>query len=129
MPRRADGLVLRAYKLSKRRDQDISALFAAFALVLDGDRGVSARIACGGVAATPKRAVATEATLAGSRWTAATAEAAARTLESEFTPIDDMRASAAYRRRALGNLMRRLWLETGTTAGAATRVEQVSATD
>ena len=103
-------------------------MFAAFALVLDGERIVSARIGCGGVAATPKRAVATEATLAGSRWTAATAEAAARTLEAEFTPIDDMRASAAYRRRALGNLMRRLWLETGASAPPATRVEQVSAT-
>ena len=128
VPRRADGLALRAYKLSKRRDQDISAVFAAFALVLDGDSIVSARIACGGVAATPRRAVATEATLAGSRWSAATAEAAARKLEGEFTPIDDMRASAAYRRRALGNLMRRLWLETGATARAPTRVEQVSAT-
>jgi len=127
VPRRAGGLALRAYKLSKRRDQDISAVFAAFALVLDGERIVSARIGCGGVAATPKRAVATEATLAGSRWTAAAAEAAARALEAEFTPIDDMRASAAYRRRALGNLMRRLWLETGASAPPATRVEQVSA--
>ena len=128
VPRRAPGLALRAYKLSKRRDQDISAVFAAFALVLDGDRIVSARIGCGGVAATPKRATATEAVLAGSRWTGDTAEAAARTLEREFTPIDDMRASAAYRRRALGNLVRRMWLETGSPAPPATRVEQVSAT-
>jgi len=128
VPRRRDGLVLRAYKLSKRRDQDISAVFAAFALVLDGDRIVSARIGCGGVAATPKRAGAAEAALAGQRWSKPASEAAARALEGEFAPIDDMRASAAYRRRALGNLMRRLWLETGASAPAATRVEQVVAT-
>ena len=128
VPRRANGLVLRAYKLSKRRDQDISAVFAAFALVLDGDRIASARIGCGGVAATPKRAAQVEAVLSGAPWNAATAEAAARVLEAEFAPIDDMRASAAYRRRALGNLMRRLWLETGASAPAATRVEQVVAT-
>ncbi len=128
VPRRAPGLVLRAYKLSKRRDQDISAVFAAFALKLDNGRVASARIGCGGVAATPKRAVAAEAALAGAPWTAATAEAAARALEGEFAPIDDMRASAAYRRRALGNLMRRLWLETGAPAPVATRVDQVQAT-
>ena len=128
VPRRAPGLVLRAYKLSKRRDQDISAVFAAFALVLDGDRIASARIGCGGVAATPKRAAQAEAVLSGAPWNAATAEAAARALEAEFAPIDDMRASAAYRRRALGNLMRRLWLEAGASGAVATRVEQAQAT-
>jgi len=128
VPRRANGLVLRAYKLSKRRDQDISAVFAAFALVLDGDRIASARIGCGGVAATPKRAAQAEAVLSGAPWNAATAEAAARALEAEFAPIDDMRASAAYRRRALGNLMRRLWLEAGASGAVATRVEQAQAT-
>ncbi len=129
VPRRAGGLVLRAYKLSKRYDQDISAVFAAFALAIDGDRVTSARIGCGGVAATPKRAVAAEAALAGRPWSEATAEAAARALEAEFTPIDDIRASAAYRRRALGNLMRRFWLETVAASTAPTRVEQLLAAD
>ena len=50
-------------------------------------------------------------------------------LERDFAPIDDMRASAAYRRRALANLMRRLWLETGGANDAPTRVEQVQAAD
>jgi xanthine dehydrogenase small subunit len=127
VPRRIAGLVLRAWKLSKRYDQDISAAFAAFALVIDGGHVASARIGCGGVAATPKRAVATENALAGRPWTRETAEDAANTLEREFTPIDDMRASAAYRRRALGNLMRRLWLETTGDGETMTRVEQALA--
>jgi xanthine dehydrogenase small subunit len=125
VPRRAPGLVLRAYKLSKRYDQDISAVFATFALVIEDGLIASARIGCGGVAATPRRARATEAALAGRAWTRETADDAARVLEREFTPIDDMRASAAYRRRALGNLMRRLWLETGERSIAPTRVEDV----
>jgi xanthine dehydrogenase small subunit len=90
---------------------------------------VSARIGCGGVAATPKRATATEQALAGRAWTRETAEHAAQALEREFTPIDDMRASAAYRRRALANLLRRLWLETGGVNDAPTRVEHVQAAD
>jgi xanthine dehydrogenase small subunit len=125
VPRRPPGLVLRAYKLSKRYDQDISAVFATFALAIDGGRIASVRIGCGGVAATPSRARATEAALAGRAWTRETADEAARVLEGEFTPIDDMRASAAYRRRALGNLMRRLWLETAARSIGPTRVEDV----
>ena len=127
VPRRPGGLVLRAYKLSKRYDQDISAAFAAFALAMDAGRIASARIGCGGVAPTPSRAVSTERALAGKPWSEATAAQAAEVLEAEFTPIDDMRASAAYRRRALGNLLRRLWLETGAGTDAPTRVEQLLA--
>ncbi|MFO1285023.1 MAG: xanthine dehydrogenase small subunit [Burkholderiales bacterium] len=116
VPRRPADLRLRAYKVSKRFDQDISSVFVAIALVVESGVVRSARIGAGGVAATPKRAGAAEAALAGEPWTEATAEAAARALEAEFSPIDDMRASAAYRRRVLGNLMRRFWLETGSPA-------------
>ena len=128
VPARTAGLTLRAYKLSKRYDQDISAVFATFALVVDGGRVATARIGCGGVAATPKRAVAAEQAIAGRPWTRETAEHAAQVIEREFTPIDDMRASAAYRRAALGNLVRRLWLETGG-ASVPTRVGQARAAD
>ena len=124
---RAPGNVLvRAYKISKRFEQDISSVFACFALTLDGARIVSARIGCGGVAATPRRATATEAALTGRAWDDATADAAARTLAAEFAPIDDMRATAAYRRAVLANLLRRFRLETGGGA-PLTRVEQVAA--
>jgi xanthine dehydrogenase small subunit len=115
VPHRPDGLVLRAYKISKRRDQDISAVFACFALTIRNGRVASARLGCGGVAAIPKRAAATEALLAGREWNDTTAEAAAASLESEFAPIDDMRASSAYRRRVLANLLRRFRLETSGT--------------
>ena len=112
VPHRQDGLLLRAYKISKRFDQDISAVFVCFALTIADGRIASARLGCGGVAPIPKRATAAEALLSGHQWTDANADAAAQALEAEFTPIDDMRASAAYRRRVLGNLMRRFRLET-----------------
>ena len=113
IPHRPDGLLLRAYKVSKRFDQDISAVFACFALTIAEGHIVSARVGCGGVAPVPKRAAGVEALLASHPWDDATAEAAATRLESEFAPIDDMRASAGFRRRVLGNLMRRFRLETG----------------
>jgi xanthine dehydrogenase small subunit len=122
IPKRKGDVLLRAYKIGKRYDQDISAVFACFALTLDGERCVAkARIGCGGVAATPVRASRTEAALTGERWDRSVAERAAALLESEFAPIDDMRASAAYRRRVLGNLLRRFVIE--TTEASATRVE------
>jgi xanthine dehydrogenase small subunit len=124
--RRAPATLLRAYKASKRYDQDISAVFVCFALTLDGARITSARIGCGGVAATPRRATATEAALEGRTWDRDTADAAVRTLESEFQPIGDMRASAAYRRAVLCNLFRRFQIETGGTP-VLTRIEQVTA--
>jgi xanthine dehydrogenase small subunit len=115
--------VLRAYKISKRIDQDISAVFACFALRLDGDRIAHVRIGCGGVAPTPVRARSTEALLLGALWNAATVERAVAVLRDEFTPIDDLRASAAYRRTVLGNLLRRCFHETLADANVATRVE------
>ncbi len=112
IPRRPPDLVLRAWKISKRYDQDISSVFACFALRLADSRIVGARIGCGGVAPVPARARRTESVLAGAAWNESTASRAARTLQDEFKPIDDMRASAAYRSAVLGNLVRRLWAET-----------------
>ena len=123
IPKRRDDVALRAYKISKRYDQDISAVFACFALTLDGGRVRDARIGCGGVAATPVRARNTEALLVGAKWDRSTAERAAHALRDEFSPIDDMRASAEYRRAVLGNLILRFWLETARPIGAPTRIE------
>jgi xanthine dehydrogenase small subunit len=112
-----------AYKVSKRFDQDISAVCAAFALEFAGETIRAARVAFGGMAATPKRAAACEAALAGQPWTAATCERAAAALTKDYTPIDDMRASAAYRMTVAQNLLRRFHLEsTGALGGAPTRV-------
>ena len=97
VPKPAPGLRFRAYKVSKRFDQDISSTLGAFALQLEGGKVKSARIAYGGMAAIPKRARHVEAALAGKPWNEATLEAAMRALEQDFAPIDDWRASAAYR--------------------------------
>ena len=112
VPRRPEGMLLRAYKISKRFDQDISAVFVCFALTLRDERIVAVRIGCGGVAPVPKRAATTEALLVGRPWDDAAAAAAATALANEFTPLSDMRASADYRRRVLGNLMQRFRHET-----------------
>jgi xanthine dehydrogenase small subunit len=127
VPRRARNVKLRAYKVSKRYDQDISAVFACFAITVADGQVREARIGCGGVAAVPARAPRTEAALVGQPFCAQTLEAAARVLAGEFTPIDDMRASAAYRARVLGNLLRRFWHECGD-GGHPTRADDLLAT-
>ena len=109
---------LRADKISKRLEDDISAVCLAVALQIDGGVIRSARIGAGGVAAVPARAIQTEAALAGKPATQAVFDAAATVLAAEFEPISDMRASSAYRRTALGNLLRRAWAQ--SQPGAAT---------
>ena len=112
VPLPAPALRFRTYKVSKRYDSDISAVCAAFALELDGDRIRRARVAFGGVAATPKRAPATERALVGVPWTEATARAAMSALATDYAPLTDMRASADYRRQTAQNLLYRFFLET-----------------
>ena len=101
----------RVYKVSKRFDDDISALCLAVALHLEGGQIVQASIGVGGVAATPVRAGQTEALLTGQPWTEATVQRAMQVLRQEFSPISDLRASNAYRVQVLGNLLQRFWLE------------------
>jgi xanthine dehydrogenase small subunit len=107
-----------SYKLSKRVDQDISAVCAAFAVQVADGRVGSARIAFGGMAAVPARARATENALIGVAWNAASIESAAAALAADFAPLTDLRASSAYRLQGAGNLLRRFHLEHGGTAGA-----------
>ncbi len=99
------------YKISKRFDDDISAVCLAVNLHIDGGRVTRASMGVGGVAATPVRALRTEAALRGQDWTLATVQRAMAVLRAEFTPLSDMRASAAYRTAVLGNLLQRYWLE------------------
>ena len=108
---------LRCYKVSKRFDQDISAVCGCFALTIESGVIVAARIAFGGVAATPKRARAVETFLVGKPWSEATIRSAQPIFAEDYSPISDMRASAAYRARLCGNLLMRYFLETeGATA-------------
>lgn len=102
----------RSYKVSKRFEQDISAVCGAILLRFDdAGRVADARLAYGGMAATPKRAPGAEAALTGRPFDAETIEAAIAALDGDFAPIDDFRASATYRRLVAGNLLRRALLE------------------
>lgn len=106
-----------AYKITKRRDEDITAALGAFNLKLTDDGLVETiRIAFGGMAATPKRAAHVEAALAGQPWTEATVTKAQAQFERDFTPLTDMRASAEYRMLAAKNLLLRFYLETTGTS-------------
>ncbi|MDP4031925.1 MAG: FAD binding domain-containing protein, partial [Pseudorhodobacter sp.] len=98
---------LRCYKLSKRFDQDISAVCGCFNLETEDGVITSARIAFGGMAGTPKRAAAVEAALLGRPMTPETADAAAALMGEDFTPLSDMRASSGYRLETAQNLLRR----------------------
>ena len=101
---------VRAYKVSKRYDCDISTVAAGLAIRLDGDRVVDARFAFGGLAATARRALDAEAAVRDRRWTEDTLSTAIAALD--FEPLDDLRGSAAFRQRIAANLLRRFWLET-----------------
>jgi xanthine dehydrogenase small subunit len=116
---------LRAWKLSKRVDCDISALACGLALTLDGDVVGDARFAFGGLAAMAKRAPATEAAVRGRPWVEATLDNALAALAVDFQPLTDLRGSSSYRLRSAQALLRRLWLETRPVdplPPAATRV-------
>ena len=111
VPRPVDTEFLRVYKISKRFDDDISAVCLAIRMTLVDGQVSTITIGAGGVAATPVRARQTEAALLGQAWNADTVMAAVAALRAEFQPISDMRASAAYRQTVLGNLLQRFWLE------------------
>ncbi len=108
LPRRT----VRAYKISKRFDSDISAVCAGLSIVLDGERVREVRLAFGGMAATVQRAAGAEAALAGQPWTIDAVRVAQAALARDFKPLSDMRASAAYRLQVAQNLLHRFWLET-----------------
>ncbi|TCN32429.1 xanthine dehydrogenase small subunit [Sinorhizobium americanum] len=115
-----------AYKVTKRRDEDISALLGAFLISLEGGRVKTARIAFGGMAATPKRAKAIEAALIGEPWTEDTVRAAQAAFETDFQPITDWRASSAYRMLAAKNLLMRFFLESVGEKAQLQRFEDVA---
>ncbi len=121
IPKLKSGEQFRCYKLSKRFDQDISAVCAAFKLRLENGCVADIRSGFGGVAAIPARARATERALTGQPWNEATVTQAESVLGDEFTPLTDMRASREYRRLTTTRLLRKFFIET-TQPEAATRV-------
>lgn len=115
--------LLRAYKVSKRQDDDISAVCLVLRVAVQGGIVTEATIGAGGVAATPVRATQAEAALRGQPWNAATAQAAAAALQAQFSPISDMR-----QRRlpppAAGQPGHALWNE--SQGHRATTLEQIA---
>jgi xanthine dehydrogenase small subunit len=109
IPRQTDNL--KCYKISKRFDQDISAVCGCFNITVDNGVVQTARIAFGGMAATPKRAVFVEQALEGHPWTDETIKAAIKLFEQDYTPMSDMRASARYRMQIARNLLLRYFAE------------------
>ena len=110
IPTRSDAKIA-AYKVSKRRHSDITAVAAGFCVSVENGIITDARVAFGGMAATPKRASKAEAALTGQPFTADSFDAAARAVADDFQPLSDWRASADYRRTVAANLFRRFWLE------------------
>ena len=107
---------LRCYKLSKRFDQDISAVCGCFNITVEDGRVSAARIAFGGLAGIPKRAAQVEAALVGQPWNTATVTQAMEAFAQDFTPLSDMRSSASYRPETAANMLKRYYLEdTGQT--------------
>lgn len=116
------GYQVRSYKISKRFDQDISAVCGAYCISLDGDTVADIRICYGGVAAIPKRAVACEQVLIGKLWNEPSLQNAVIALAHDFQPITDMRASSRYREKLIGNLLYKFFLETSGFTRQQTRV-------
>ena len=104
-----------SYKVGKRGTDDISIVAATFTLDLDEHNTiVLARLAYGGVAATPVRAIAIETALIGQPWTAETVQAVKSPLHNAFTPLSDLRASAGYRRQLVANLFEKFFYESAS---------------
>jgi xanthine dehydrogenase small subunit len=127
VPYPADDTQFAVYKITKRRDEDITAVLGAFYLTLDTEGDVNdIRIAFGGMAGTPKRARAVETALMGRPWSEATIEAARDAFDADYQPLSDWRATAEYRRLTAKNLLMRFYLETSGTPAELKRFEEVA---
>lgn len=113
VPRVPAGARAVSYKVSKRRELDISAVSAGFFVDTDAAGVVTtARLVFGGMAATPKRASGAEAALVGKPWSAENVAVAAKAIATDFSPMSDHRGSAAYRSLVAANLLRGFFDET-----------------
>ena len=118
-----DQTQLKAYKVSKRHEDDISAVCAVFTVTLDNGSVSAISSGFGGVAATPVSCEELEQRLLGKTWSdQSTRQLGMKILAEAFSPIDDVRASASYRKQILANLWQRFWFETQSELLATTRV-------
>ena len=116
VPLRSENTQIQSYKVSKRFDQDISAICGAYSMRRNGAGVEQIRIAYGGLAAVPMRAVKCEATLTGRDWNEDTVQSGIEALDDDFSPISDMRSTAEYRQRVCGNLLKRFYLDSSGSA-------------
>ncbi len=114
---------LKCYKLSKRFDQDISAVCGCFYVTVENGTVAEARLAFGGMAGIPKRAAHVEAAITGKPWTQETVDAAHDAWARDFTPMTDMRASAGYRLNTARNMLLRCLLEESGTPARVLEVQ------
>lgn len=114
IPKPAASVTIRSYKVSKRKDLDISTVSGGFSVLLENGKVQKIILAFGGMADMPKRAAETEKFLIGKPWTRTTIEHAMKTLQGEFTPWTDARASAEYRSLVARNLLLKFYTETST---------------
>ncbi|QFY60862.1 xanthine dehydrogenase small subunit [Rhizobium grahamii] len=127
VPYPAEDTRFAVYKITKRRDEDITAVLGAFYLTLDSEGDVNdIRIAFGGMAGTPKRARAVENLLMGRQWNEETIEAAREAFDTDYQPLSDWRATAEYRQLTAKNLLTRFYLETSGTPAELQRFEEVA---
>jgi xanthine dehydrogenase small subunit len=129
IPLPASGRLLASYKVSKRIDQDISAVCATFCVVVHGEQVHEARLAFGGLSSTACRARHAERALLGNGWRPLGIDAAIAALAADFEPLSDLRASSEYRLRAAGNLLRRFYLQQRREHSALRTADALAATD
>jgi len=123
VPKLPPATFFKAFKISKRFDEDITAVLGAFRIGVEAGRIISARVAFGGMAATPKRALAVEGALLGTSLDDSAAwRNAAEKIGDDFTPLTDMRASAQYRNRVAKNLVIKALAEIAGASSGATRI-------
>jgi xanthine dehydrogenase small subunit len=119
----AEGEVFRCFKVSKRFDEDISAVMGAFKLSIEERVVTGARVAFGGMAGTPRRAPRTEAALAGAHLDdGASWSSALEALAVDYQPLSDLRASASYRLEAARALLHTALVEVAGARTAETRL-------
>lgn len=116
VPLRGEDTHVQSYKVSKRFDQDISAICGAYLLRRNGAAIADIKIAYGGLAAVPKRALYCEARLGGMEWNEDTVQTGIEALDEDFSPITDMRSTADYRHTVCGNLLKRFFLDSSGSA-------------
>ncbi len=125
IPRPGADDIIHISKLSRRFDSDISAVCGAFHLTVSDQRVATARIAFGGMAATPRRAPVCEAALVGQPLTLETMVRAAEALRADYAPLSDVRGTAAYRLDAATNLLLRMWHKTQGNSVSVLDLESV----